>query len=442
MSIYFANDDIDLDLGFSKSLIRISSADELAKQLVPALRNIFTDGVTVDSLLSGQMISSLTVATEGFMQSENYVAGSTGWKLTADTCYLPSLDLSGYLLATGGAYKTAATGSRVEIFPDANTGIIAYDDSDDAVFTVLVGGDDKGDVIFGSSSKYVKWDKSAGTISLVSGTVDGTTTIDSRLASTLASAIDASGHFIDANLNTSAKTILGGFTFSPDDYSGAFKTGDVTWNTTTGAITGGTGFVINKYGIIGASGGVAKVSILSDGNVTFAGTLSAASGTLGTITSGTIQGCEFRTAATGNARIAMGTSGSLSDILYLNSSNNVISQISFGADGSNNGQITININNSSGNLLSTLQLTTSGQEIIPQNGSIYIGTSSKPFYGLYSEYITAKTRLSAETLVLPTTHTPSSASDTGTKGTICQDANYIYVCVDTNTWKRVAIASW
>ena len=39
-------------------------------------------------------------------------------------------------------------------------------------------------------------------------------------------------------------------------------------------------------------------------------------------------------------------------------------------------------------------------------------------------------------------HTPSSASDTGTAGTICYDSSYIYICVATDTWERVAIASW
>ena len=38
--------------------------------------------------------------------------------------------------------------------------------------------------------------------------------------------------------------------------------------------------------------------------------------------------------------------------------------------------------------------------------------------------------------------TPASATATGTTGTIVYDANYIYVCVATNTWKRVAISTW
>ena len=38
--------------------------------------------------------------------------------------------------------------------------------------------------------------------------------------------------------------------------------------------------------------------------------------------------------------------------------------------------------------------------------------------------------------------TPSSASDTGAQGEIRWDANYLYVCVATNTWKRIAIDTW
>jgi hypothetical protein len=41
-----------------------------------------------------------------------------------------------------------------------------------------------------------------------------------------------------------------------------------------------------------------------------------------------------------------------------------------------------------------------------------------------------------------TAKTPASASDTGTAGDICWDANYVYVCTATDTWKRTAIATW
>ena len=37
---------------------------------------------------------------------------------------------------------------------------------------------------------------------------------------------------------------------------------------------------------------------------------------------------------------------------------------------------------------------------------------------------------------------PAAAGSTGTAGQIAADANYLYVCVAANTWKRVAIATW
>ena len=149
------------DLGYEKCLAKSDSFyDDQG-----ANADKVTDSVPSILIGGGGLIGNITMV-DGFMQSSNYVAGSTGWKLTETTAYLPSIDLSGYLLATGGIYKTAATGSRVEIFPDANTGIIAYDDGGDTVFTVLVGGTDQGDVIIGSAAKYAKWDKSAATFTI------------------------------------------------------------------------------------------------------------------------------------------------------------------------------------------------------------------------------------------------------------------------------------
>lgn len=40
------------------------------------------------------------------------------------------------------------------------------------------------------------------------------------------------------------------------------------------------------------------------------------------------------------------------------------------------------------------------------------------------------------------TSVPSTAGDTGTAGDYAVDSGFLYVCVATNTWKRVAIATW
>ncbi len=37
---------------------------------------------------------------------------------------------------------------------------------------------------------------------------------------------------------------------------------------------------------------------------------------------------------------------------------------------------------------------------------------------------------------------PASASATGVAGTITWEAGFLYVCVATDTWQRVVIATW
>lgn len=49
--------------------------------------------------------------------------------------------------------------------------------------------------------------------------------------------------------------------------------------------------------------------------------------------------------------------------------------------------------------------------------------------------------LSGADVILPT-ETPASGNASGTTGQIAYDAAYIYICTATDTWERVAIASW
>jgi hypothetical protein len=43
---------------------------------------------------------------------------------------------------------------------------------------------------------------------------------------------------------------------------------------------------------------------------------------------------------------------------------------------------------------------------------------------------------------LEVTKTPASAAAAGVAGDICWDADYLYIAVAKDTWKRVAIATW
>jgi len=65
-----------------------------------------------------------------------------------------------------------------------------------------------------------------------------------------------------------------------------------------------------------------------------------------------------------------------------------------------------------------------------------LGVAAVAKTGSYSDL--TGTPATAPGLVAP----PVSSTANGTTGQISWDANYIYVCVNTNTWKRVAITTW
>lgn len=69
---------------------------------------------------------------------------------------------------------------------------------------------------------------------------------------------------------------------------------------------------------------------------------------------------------------------------------------------------------------------------LPSGGNVGIGTSSPA----------ALLDVNSNTWRLRSTRTPASATAAGNAGDWCYDANYIYICTATNTWKRVAIATW
>ena len=77
-----------------------------------------------------------------------------------------------------------------------------------------------------------------------------------------------------------------------------------------------------------------------------------------------------------------------------------------------------------------------GSSFVSRSGNIYVsiqtGTNKDPsseaaYWKLYGKKFVAA---------------PASAGATGTSGDWAVDSGYIYICTATNTWKRVAIATW
>lgn len=70
--------------------------------------------------------------------------------------------------------------------------------------------------------------------------------------------------------------------------------------------------------------------------------------------------------------------------------------------------------------------------IILANGNVGINTTSP----------TAKLDVNSDIIRLRTPKTPATSGDTGNAGDICWDANYVYICISTNTWKRSPLSTW
>ena len=92
-----------------------------------------------------------------------------------------------------------------------------------------------------------------------------------------------------------------------------------------------------------------------------------------------------------------------------------------------------------------LQVSSSGDQNLFQvdgatNGSILFVTGSGRV-GIGTSAPSEALDVNSDAIRIRTSQTPSSDSDTGTVGMICWDANYIYVCVATDTWKRATLAT-
>lgn len=125
----------------------------------------------------------------------------------------------------------------------------------------------------GSSSPKFYYD-GAGNLSLT-GTIQANSVIDPTATVEGTDIGDikdnaAAGYDIQQQLEVSGSTVLKG-TIEPEN-AGGIKVGTITWNSSTGALTGGNGIAITEYGIIGADSGSATFTIqASNGSSTWAG---------------------------------------------------------------------------------------------------------------------------------------------------------------------------
>lgn len=71
-----------------------------------------------------------------------------------------------------------------------------------------------------------------------------------------------------------------------------------------------------------------------------------------------------------------------------------------------------------------------------------IRITSAGLVGIATTSPTATLDVNADTMRLRTARTPASATATGNAGDICWDSSFLYICIATNTWRRIAHSTW
>lgn len=140
--------------------------------------------------------------------------------------------------------------------------------------TITIGGSASPDFYAADGDLQLTGTLKAGSIIATSVTVDGT-----QIGTIKTNA--AAGYSIQQKLEVTGTTVLKGVV-TPED-TGAFKVGSITWNSSTGALTGGSGIALTEYGIIGAASGSSTFSILaSNGSSTWSGDITTSGSVLAT----------------------------------------------------------------------------------------------------------------------------------------------------------------
>jgi len=214
-----------------------------------------SSGMSLDSLAAGANVQSALSAGV-----TNILAGiGSDFRLDVDI-------LNGFVALrhkNAAFLGTAAPGSVKPALGISATGIgIGYNRASDGAWVTSITLDASGNAAFLGTV-------SAGSIITSSVTVGGVA------LSTISSNASSGKSISDALLVSGTSTLKG--VLVPTD-AGAIKTGTITWNATTGALTGGTGIAVTEWGIIGANAGTATFTLeAATGAATFRGDITGGS---------------------------------------------------------------------------------------------------------------------------------------------------------------------
>jgi hypothetical protein len=234
---------------------------------------ITTTQLNFTPVQGSNVIASINASAEGITIDADNIT------ISGATTFSSGYDPTGRVLAVGGTYDSAASGARVRIFPDANTGILVIDDVAGDVFKVVVGGANVGDVIIGnySANQGIFYDKSAGTTTFRGAIVGVSGTLGDITIGTNAWHVDSSGNMWWGNFASYAAATI------KISSAGVANLSGLTVGTNVGI-----GTAQDSAGVTSIIGSTVTTGFVNALSVT-AGSVSANNVTAGTITGSTIQ---------------------------------------------------------------------------------------------------------------------------------------------------------
>jgi len=225
--------------------------------------NIYANSITTSQLnftpvQSTNVIASINSSAEGITIDADNIS------ISGSTTFSSGYDPTSKVDELAGTYASAASGARVLVFPDANTGLQVINASATDVFKVEVGGTNTGDVTMGNPSTgyYAQWDNSAATFTVNNSTLANQNMFGDGSDGDVTISADTS---LSSDMFYNNLTIDSGFTLNTNGFRVCIK-GTLTNNGTIGRI-----------GTVGGNGGNAANSTgAGPGAVGIAGTVSTA----------------------------------------------------------------------------------------------------------------------------------------------------------------------
>jgi hypothetical protein len=324
---------------------------------------------------------------------------------------------------------TTSPGSILEL---ASTGpVLTLNDTNGVVggsqtsrISFEASGTETGTIGIASGAGFMAVNNKSGSLALLadSNNTSTSSTMTFSVDGSEAARIDSSGRFLlgttsGSNLLTVAGTasISGALTAS----GGGALTG--TWSdlgtVTTIDINGGT---IDGVVIGSSAAAAATVTTLSAGGAAVYPGVITAIGAAGEVVAGNTTGSLATFSNAGNAAISLHGAAANSATVYFGTT---------GAGGNTIGRLAYDFS------VGAMAFYTANTERarIDSSGNLLIGTTVAG---------ASKLVVADDSIQINTAKTPASAAATGTTGEFAWDASYFYICTATNTWRRVAHATW